>query len=271
LSIYLISDCHFFERRFKDPDPPRSLEQLLERQWTQTAQFLMDQPQHFDISSLLSCLHQLRTDNQKLEERLRQLLARRDHLIAVNARLSIPLNGLGVMHPTQNPNYSLAVNASNLSQLVSGHSSSSTSPAGNSNFYSLSAAQHLQQNGIQANSMNKHGVTTNGSGSFHELVTNPSNADKGTPPVNGSYGSSTNGNSIPSTLSQYTVGAQPPISYPSTSGMTNAVPVHSNNSLQANVPSLPNASLFQSLMSQQSQQFSVNPTQPTSQRSNSKR
>ncbi|XP_055849753.1 protein AF-10 isoform X5 [Episyrphus balteatus] len=71
---------------------PQSLEQLLERQWEQGSQFLMEQAQHFDIASLLSCLHQLQTENVRLEEHVNSLIARRDHLLAVNARLAIPLN-----------------------------------------------------------------------------------------------------------------------------------------------------------------------------------
>ncbi|XP_028160629.1 protein AF-10 isoform X12 [Ostrinia furnacalis] len=70
----------------------QSLDQLLERQWEQGSQFLMEQAQHFDIASLLSCLHQLRTENVRLEEHVGNLLQRRDHLLAVNARLAIPLS-----------------------------------------------------------------------------------------------------------------------------------------------------------------------------------
>lgn len=53
----------------------------------------MEQAQHYDIASLLSCLSQIRQDNERLEERLRQLTSRREHLLAVNARLALPLNG----------------------------------------------------------------------------------------------------------------------------------------------------------------------------------
>ncbi|KAK6622126.1 hypothetical protein RUM44_001933 [Polyplax serrata] len=74
------------------PTQAQSLEQLLERQWEQGSQFLMEQAQHFDIASLLSCLHQLKAENLKLEEHVNSLLQRRDHLLAVNARLAVPLN-----------------------------------------------------------------------------------------------------------------------------------------------------------------------------------
>ncbi|XP_013179368.1 PREDICTED: protein AF-10-like isoform X3 [Papilio xuthus] len=79
----------------------QSLDQLLERQWEQGSQFLMEQAQHFDIASLLSCLHQLRTENVRLEEHVGSLLQRRDHLLAVNARLAIPLTAAGPPEPSR--------------------------------------------------------------------------------------------------------------------------------------------------------------------------
>ncbi|XP_077978003.1 protein AF-10-like [Glandiceps talaboti] len=73
------------------PPFPATMEELLERQWEQGSEFLMQQGVHFDIASLLSCLHQLRAENHRLEEHVKNLVARRDHLLAVNARLSVPL------------------------------------------------------------------------------------------------------------------------------------------------------------------------------------
>ncbi|XP_070520252.1 protein AF-10 isoform X1 [Cardiocondyla obscurior] len=81
---------------------PQTLDQLLERQWEQGSQFLMEQAQHFDIASLLSCLHQLRAENLRLEEHVNNLLQRRDHLLAVNARLAIPLTTQPSSHPVNN-------------------------------------------------------------------------------------------------------------------------------------------------------------------------
>lgn len=71
---------------------PATMEQLLERQWEQGSQFLMQQGQHFDIASLLNCLHQLKNENHRLEDHVKSLTARRDHLLAVNARLSVPFS-----------------------------------------------------------------------------------------------------------------------------------------------------------------------------------
>ena len=88
-----LSICCCRRRRSPTEPPPSSLEALLERQWGQGAQFIMDQAQHYDIASLLSCLHQIRQENERLEERLRLLSSRREHLLTVNARLALPLNG----------------------------------------------------------------------------------------------------------------------------------------------------------------------------------
>lgn len=119
---------------------PQSLDQLLERQWEQGSQFLMEQAQHFDsectaskyhlhqsssityilnfirkvfplfenffslaVASLLSCLHQLRAENLRLEEHVASLQQRRDHLLAVNARLAIPLTGQFAAPQSHNP------------------------------------------------------------------------------------------------------------------------------------------------------------------------
>lgn len=45
----------------------------------------------FIVASLLTCLHKLREENLGLEESIRKLKARRDHLLGVNARLAMPL------------------------------------------------------------------------------------------------------------------------------------------------------------------------------------
>ena len=61
----------------------------------QTLQVFMEQASHFDIASLLSSLHQLKEENLGLEDSVYvyRLIARRDHLLAVQARL-LALNSL---------------------------------------------------------------------------------------------------------------------------------------------------------------------------------
>ncbi|XP_063696653.1 protein AF-10-like isoform X2 [Culicoides brevitarsis] len=137
---------------------PQSLEQLLERQWEQGSQFLMEQAQHFDIASLLSCLHQLKSENVRLEEHVTSLVARRDHLLAVNARLAIPLNpnaqsGQGHfnnMHPAINGPSSVE------STVVSITSSNSTSQSSVSRQRSSNSQQQQAQPAMNAQSQQQY-------------------------------------------------------------------------------------------------------------------
>jgi len=46
------------------------------------------------VASLLGCLYQLRQENQRLEDHISLLTSRRDQLLAVNARLSVPFGPL---------------------------------------------------------------------------------------------------------------------------------------------------------------------------------
>ena len=47
---------------------------------------------------MLSCLYQLKQENQRLEEHINAMTMRRDRLLAVNARLSIPLAAAAVVN-----------------------------------------------------------------------------------------------------------------------------------------------------------------------------
>ena len=116
-------------------DQPQTLDELLERQWEQGSQFLMEQASHFDskycnlllynfqliiskfysslcpinilqytnilrftVASLLSSLHQLKEENLDLEDSVDRMVQRRDHLLAVRARL-LALSSLTVATP----------------------------------------------------------------------------------------------------------------------------------------------------------------------------
>ena len=69
---------------------PQTLEELLERQWEQGSHFMMAHAP-FDVAQLLSCLHELKKENVRLEGELNGLVRRRDHLLAVNAQLTLGL------------------------------------------------------------------------------------------------------------------------------------------------------------------------------------
>ncbi|VDN83293.1 unnamed protein product [Brugia pahangi] len=109
---------------------PQSMEELLERQWEQGSHFLMSHAP-FDIAQLLSCLHELKMENIRLEETLSQLARRRDHLLALNTRLSLSLAsgsslGLGTS-PHHSPRISAAGNGIPLASTSSMQSNSGIS------------------------------------------------------------------------------------------------------------------------------------------------
>lgn len=43
----------------------------------------------YAVASLISCLHELRAENNRLEKEVRDLTSRRDSLLAINARLKV--------------------------------------------------------------------------------------------------------------------------------------------------------------------------------------
>ncbi|XP_044742552.1 protein AF-10-like isoform X2 [Chrysoperla carnea] len=126
---------------------PQTLDQLLERQWEQGSQFLMEQAQHFDIASLLSCLHQLRAENLRLEEHVSSLLQRRDHLLAVNARLAIPLTSQQQITASSTPSTQHTASIPSVLNDVSSRSRLTSSASATTN-YPSGQQQPIVENGL---------------------------------------------------------------------------------------------------------------------------
>ncbi|XP_060229006.1 protein AF-10 isoform X5 [Meriones unguiculatus] len=72
------------------PPVAASIEQLLERQWNEGQQFLLEQGTPSDILGMLKSLHQLQVENQRLEEQIKNLTAKKERLQLLNAQLSVP-------------------------------------------------------------------------------------------------------------------------------------------------------------------------------------
>lgn len=123
-------------------DPPKTLEEFLERQWVQSSQFLLEQSQFFDISSLISSLYQLKSENRFLDEKLKGLTQRRDHLIAVNSILSMPLSSAALPNSLDNLNQ-LAIATANSSTL---NTPSNDQTSATNLFFSNQNALNQQQN-----------------------------------------------------------------------------------------------------------------------------
>ncbi|XP_069846596.1 protein AF-10 isoform X6 [Dipodomys merriami] len=72
------------------PPVASSIEQLLERQWSEGQQFLLEQGTPSDILGMLKSLHQLQVENRRLEEQIKNLTAKKERLQLLNAQLSVP-------------------------------------------------------------------------------------------------------------------------------------------------------------------------------------
>ncbi|KAJ8375069.1 hypothetical protein SKAU_G00056490 [Synaphobranchus kaupii] len=72
------------------PPVATSIEQLLERQWNEGQQFLLQQGTQGDILSMLKSLHQLQVENQRLEEQIKNLTMKKERLQLLSDQLSVP-------------------------------------------------------------------------------------------------------------------------------------------------------------------------------------
>jgi hypothetical protein len=67
--------------------PPQTLEEFLEQEWELSSDFLLQQTMPHDVSSLLSCLYQFKSENAALQKKFDDLKHRRDSLRVTNANL----------------------------------------------------------------------------------------------------------------------------------------------------------------------------------------
>ena len=67
--------------------PPQTLEEFLEQEWELSSDFLLQQTMPHDVSSLLSCLYQFKSENAALHKKFDELKHRRDSLRVTNANL----------------------------------------------------------------------------------------------------------------------------------------------------------------------------------------
>uniref|UniRef100_A0A3Q2NUU1 MLLT10 histone lysine methyltransferase DOT1L cofactor n=1 Tax=Fundulus heteroclitus TaxID=8078 RepID=A0A3Q2NUU1_FUNHE len=72
------------------PPVATSIEQLLERQWSEGQSFLLQQGAQGDVVAMLKSLHQLQEENRRLEEQIKTLTMKKDRLQLLSAQLSVP-------------------------------------------------------------------------------------------------------------------------------------------------------------------------------------
>ncbi|XP_045566815.1 protein AF-10 isoform X2 [Salmo salar] len=67
-----------------------SIEQLLERQWSDGQQFLLQQGAQGDVLGMLKSLHQLQQENRHLEDQIKTLTMKKERLQLLSAQLTVP-------------------------------------------------------------------------------------------------------------------------------------------------------------------------------------
>uniref|UniRef100_A0A3Q3GYE8 MLLT10 histone lysine methyltransferase DOT1L cofactor n=1 Tax=Labrus bergylta TaxID=56723 RepID=A0A3Q3GYE8_9LABR len=72
------------------PPVATSIEQLLERQWNEGQNFLLQQGAQGDVVGMLKSLHQLQEENRRLEEQIKTLTMKKERLQLLSAQLSVP-------------------------------------------------------------------------------------------------------------------------------------------------------------------------------------
>ncbi|CAF2076553.1 unnamed protein product [Rotaria magnacalcarata] len=82
--------------------PPQTLEEFLEQEWESTSDFLLQQNMPQDVSSLLSCLYQFKSENASLKKQLDELKHRRDSLRVINVNLRRKLSETLAINNTLN-------------------------------------------------------------------------------------------------------------------------------------------------------------------------
>ncbi|XP_055449688.1 protein AF-10 isoform X3 [Psammomys obesus] len=111
------------------PPVAASIEQLLERQWNEGQQFLLEQGTPSDILGMLKSLHQLQVENQRLEEQIKNLTAKKERLQLLNAQLSVPFPAI-----TTNPSPSHQIHTFSAQTAPPDSLNSSKSPHIGNNF-----------------------------------------------------------------------------------------------------------------------------------------
>ncbi|XP_035381744.1 protein AF-10 isoform X2 [Electrophorus electricus] len=85
------------------PPVATSIDQLLERQWNEGQQFLLQQGSQGDVLAMLRSLHQLQVENRRLEEQIRTLTMKKERLQLLSAQLSVPFTTATTTATTASP------------------------------------------------------------------------------------------------------------------------------------------------------------------------
>ena len=95
--------------------PPETLEEFLEQEWESSSDFLLQQTFPHDVSSLLSCLYQFKSENAALQKQFDELKHRRDSLRVTNSNLRRKLSEISTINDCSRlPNKSTSTKSNKL-------------------------------------------------------------------------------------------------------------------------------------------------------------
>ncbi|GAA6081300.1 protein AF-10 isoform X2 [Tachysurus ichikawai] len=201
------------------PPVATSIEQLLERQWNEGQQFLLQQGSQADVLAMLKSLHQLQMENRRLEEQIRTLTMKKERLQLLSAQLSVPFTHVNnATSSASSPLYhsnthtdmlnskSIQLGSSVLTDssqhlptqdlLIGGHSSSSsTSSLSTPTSAAHSPPQH-QVNGLMGALQSPHGAMSGIVGALNGVIqsssplSHPSSITSTTLPITGALSNS---------------------------------------------------------------------------------
>ncbi|XP_026217843.1 protein AF-10 [Anabas testudineus] len=106
------------------PPVATSIEQLLERQWNEGQNFLLQQGAQGDVVGMLKSLHQLQEENRRLEEQIKTLTMKKERLQLLSAQLSVPFTPTTASSDVKGATDSSLPVAAQDSTSCGGHSSS---------------------------------------------------------------------------------------------------------------------------------------------------
>ncbi|XP_027029477.2 protein AF-10 isoform X3 [Tachysurus fulvidraco] len=201
------------------PPVATSIEQLLERQWNEGQQFLLQQGSQADVLAMLKSLHQLQMENRRLEEQIRTLTMKKERLQLLSAQLSVPFTHVNnATSSASSPLYhsnthtdmlnskSIQLGSSVLTDssqhlptqdlLIGGHSSSSSTSSLSTPTSAAHSPPQQQVNGLMGALQSPHGAMSGIVGSLNGVIqsssplSHPSSITSTTLPITGAISNS---------------------------------------------------------------------------------
>ncbi|KAM6977332.1 protein AF-10 [Aplochiton taeniatus] len=237
------------------PPVATSIEQLLERQWSEGQNFLLQQGAQGDVLGMLKSLHQLQVENRRLEEQIKTLTMKKERLQLLSAQLSVPFTPTTTAPDVKGA--FLGAGDSSLPMPAQDNASCGRSSSGSTS--SLSTPPSVSQSPPQLNGVAAMGTAPGGLGVTGLMGALGAGVPLGMTGIVGAL----NG------VIQNPQGMASPLAHPSASGTSMALPVnHSGSATAKSSASRLGLSEQQRLFLQQHQLQQLLSSQPSAEQQN---